>query len=98
MLSGDGSVDVSARPTLATACSTSGTRISAAFWTRAISVFCSSEMLGSEIGMKRRSPSLSGGMNSLPMRVPTTSAPANSSAAASIVAQRWVSAPASMGR
>ncbi len=98
MFSGDGSVDVSARPTFATAYSTSGTCMSAVFCMRAISVFCSSEMLGSEIGMKRRSPSLSGGMNSVPMRAPTTRAPASSRAAPAIVAHRCESAPSSDGR
>ena len=67
MLSGDGSVDVSARPTFATTYSTSGVRMIVAFCRRAMSVFSSSETLGSVIGMKSRSPSLSGGMNSLPI-------------------------------
>ena len=68
MLSGDGSVDVSARATLATTDSTSGNARSAAFCRVAIRVFSASEMLGSAIGMNSRSPSLSGGMNSLPIR------------------------------
>ena len=76
MLSGDGSVEVSARPTLATAYSTSGTRSSAPFCRSAMRVFSSSEMLGSAIGMNSRSPSSSGGMNSLPICVAVKTAPA----------------------
>ena len=98
MLSGDGSVEVSARPTFATAYATSGTRISAAFCRFAIAVFCSSEMLGSVTGMNSRSPSLSGGMNSLPMRMPTTTAPARTSIASISVAARCASAHSSDGR
>ena len=75
MLSGAGSVDVSARATLATTYATSGNFISAAFCRAAIFVFSSSEMLGSAIGMNIRSPSLRGGMNSLPIPRASTSAP-----------------------
>ena len=68
--------------------------MSAAFCRAAISVFSSSEMLGSAIGMNSRSPSFSGGMNSLPMRV--RDAAARRPAAArrtAIVSPRWASAP-----
>ena len=70
----------------------------AAFCRCALRVFSSSEMLGSAIGMNIRSPSFSGGMNSLPMRLPATSAPANSRPAHASVAPRCESAHSSTGR
>ena len=88
MFRGAGSVEVSARATFATTYSTSGKVDSTAFCFAAIFVFSSSEMLGSAIGMNIRSPSFSGGMNSLPMPRATTSAPAKSNAAAATVRRR----------
>src|SRR6266436_2294582 len=74
--SGAGSVAVSARPAFANTCATSGTeRIRR-------SVCCSSspilltEMSGKADGMYKRSPSLSAGMNSPPMRLAGQSAEA----------------------
>ena len=60
MLSGAGSVEVSARAILATTAATSGTDWMAAFCFRVISIAWGSEMAGSVIGMNIRSPSLSG--------------------------------------
>ena len=67
MLIGAGSVEVSAREIFATTPATSGTDWIAAFCFRVISIACGSEMAGSVTGMNIRSPSLSGGMNSLPI-------------------------------
>jgi len=53
-----------------------------------MSVFCSSEMLGSVTGMKSRSPSLRGGMNSFPIRVARNSAPLKRASAKIIVIAR----------
>ena len=92
MFSGEGSVDVSARPTLATTVSTSGNASIAAFCRSAMRVFSASEMLGSAIGMNSKSPSSSGGMNSLPTRMPTPTAPAKNTTATSIVSARRRSA------
>ena len=85
MFNGAGSVEVSARATLATAYATSGNDMRISFCRFAIWVFSSSEILGSAIGMNIRSPSLSGGMNSLPIPRATNRAPANSSAATNTV-------------
>ena len=80
MFSGAGSVEVSARATLATTYSTSGKRHERGVLSASrFAVFSSSEMLGSAIGMNIRSPSFSGGMNSLPMPRATSNAPTNSS-------------------
>ena len=98
MFSGAGSVDVSARATLATTYATSGNVIKAAFCRAAILVFSSSEMLGSAIGMNIRSPSLSGGMNSLPMPRASTSAPTKSTAAAVMVTSPMRERAPSTGR
>ena len=68
MLSGDGSVEVSARRLSRRRTRPPETACRAAFCRCAIRVFSSSEMLGSAIGMNIRSPSFSGGMNSLPIR------------------------------
>jgi hypothetical protein len=92
MFRGEGSVDVSARATFATTYSTSGNFRSAAFCRFAISVFSSSEMLGSAIGMNSRSPSFSCGMNSLPIPRARNNAPANRLTANRIVTSRCVSA------
>ena len=92
MLSGAGSVEVSARATFATTYSTSGNFINAAFCRAAISVFSSSEMLGSAMGMNIRSPSFNVGMNSLPMPRARNNAPTKSTAAMVIVRTRCASA------
>ena len=98
MFNGAGSVEVSARATFATAKATSGNDCRIAFCFAAFLVFSSSEMLGSAMGMNIRSPSLSGGMNSLPIPRATNSAPANSSAAIATVMTRCPSAASSAGR
>ena len=59
---------------------------------------CGSEIAGSETGMNIRSPSLSGGMNSLPMRGISATAPATTSTAMPSVNARWRSAQPSIGR
>ena len=97
MFRGAGSVEVSARATFATTYSTSGKVDSTAFCFAAIFVFSSSEMLGSAIGMNIRSPSFSGGMNSLPIPRATKSAPANRTAATAIVPSRCASAVSRTG-
>lgn len=66
MLMGAGSSAVSARPSLPTTISTSGmaaTRMSSCFTT---SVFCSTPACGMLVGISRKLPSSSEGMNSLP--------------------------------
>ena len=98
ILSGAGSVDVSARAIFATAYSTSGKVMRMAFCVAAIFVFSPSEMLGSAIGMNIRSPSFKGGMNSLPIPRATNSAPTSSRPATEIVSRRCDSAPSRMGR
>jgi len=70
---------------------------SVAFWRAAIPVFSSRDMLGSAIGMNMRSPSFRAGMNSLPIRVARTTAPAKSSAAVAMVSARWRSAVSRTG-
>ena len=98
MLSGAGSVDVSARAILATTAATSGTVWMARFCFRAISMAWGSETAGSLMGMNIRSPSLSGGMNSRPIRGTSDTAPASTSAAAASVRTRWRRAQPSTGR
>jgi hypothetical protein len=88
MLSGAGSVEVSARAILATTPATSGTFPIAAFCRLAISTACDSPMAGSVTGMNMRSPSLSGGMNSRPIRGTRATAPANTRTAAARVSTR----------
>lgn len=75
MLTGAGSVEVSAREILAVTEATSGTCWIAAFCLRVISIACGSEIAGSVTGMNIRSPSFRGGMNSLPMRGTRATAP-----------------------
>ena len=85
MVSGAGSVAVSARPILPNTVSTSGTVLISR------SVVCSSwraspmEMPGLVVGMYIQSPSSSGGMNSLPSWLAGHSALAASSALAMMV-------------
>ncbi len=98
MLSGAGSVEVSARETFATTSATSGSRAIAAFCIRVISIAWGSEIAGSVIGMNIRSPSLSGGMNSLPIRGTSAIAPASTTTAAPSVRTRCRSAQPSNGR
>src|SRR5207245_1272876 len=68
MLTGAGSVEVSARAIFATTAATSGTRWMAAFCVLVIAIAWGSEMAGSVTGMNIRSPSFRGGMNSDPIR------------------------------
>ena len=97
MESGEGSVAVSARPTLPRTYSTSGV----ALMIRSCSVarrFASLiEILGWVTGMNNRLPSLRGGMNSVPIRDARSRAIPNSSAAAVTVDRRWASAQESTG-
>ena len=67
MLTGAGSVDVSAFPTFPSTCSTSGTVMMIASCTWTIRLTSVMEAEGSATGMKSRLPSSSGGMNSEPM-------------------------------
>ena len=55
-------------------------------------------MAGSVTGMNIRSPSLSGGMNSRPIRGTSDTAPANTRTAAPMVSTRWRKAQRSSGR
>ena len=98
MLTGAGSVEVSAREIFATTEATSGRVWIAAFCFLVIASACVSETAGSVIGMNIRSPSFSGGMNSLPIRGTSASAPAMTRTAAAIVRSRWRSAQPSIGR
>ncbi len=98
MLTGAGSVEVSARATLATTMSTSGTAWIAAFCFLVISTACASEIAGSVTGMNMRSPSLSGGMNSVPIRGTSARAPAKTRPAAPRVRSRCRSAQPRTGR
>jgi hypothetical protein len=88
MLTGAGSVDVSARAILATTSATSGTAAIATFCFLAISTACVKPMAGSVTGMNNRCPSFNGGMNSLPIRGIIATAPANTRTAAAMVSTR----------
>ena len=66
IVSGAGSVGVSARPTLPNTLSTSGKLFRTRSWTCSCLLASSMEMFGNVIGMYRMSPSFSGGMNSCP--------------------------------
>jgi hypothetical protein len=98
MLIGAGSVEVSAREIFATTVATSGTDWIAAFCFRVISIACGSEIAGSVMGMNIRWPSLSGGINSLPILGVSASAPARTRRASPSVRTRWASAQPSSGR
>ena len=97
METGEGSVEVSARPTFPRTCSTSGVSLMILSW-MVMSRFASLiEMLGRVTGMKSRLPSFRGGMNSLPMRVTMTIAIENRAAAIATVFFRLSSAQLSAG-
>jgi hypothetical protein len=98
MFTGDGSVEVSARPTLATTEATSGNCAMAAFCFLVMSMAWASEMAGSVTGMNIRSPSLRGGINSLPMEGTRRRALTKTSTAPPSVKARCVSAQRSIGR
>ena len=98
MLTGAGSVEVSAREILATTPATSGTARIAAFCFFVMSIACGNEMAGSVIGMNMRSPSLSGGMNSLPIRGTRARAPTRTRVAMPSVIRRCRRAQPSVGR
>ncbi len=67
MLTGAGSVDVSAFPAFPSTCSTSGTDLMIASCTCMIRLTSVIDAEGSVTGMNSRLPSSSGGMNSDPM-------------------------------
>ena len=98
MLTGAGSVEVSARAIFATTAATSGTPAMAAFCFLVIAIAWGSEMAGSVTGMNIRSPSFRGGMNSEPIRGTRTSAPPRTTAATPRVRSRCPSAQPSTGR
>ena len=98
MFTGAGSVDVSAREILATTDATSGNVWIAWFCVLVISIAWVREIAGSVTGMNMRSPSFSGGMNSLPILGTRTKAPATMSAATASVSPRCRNANASTGR
>ena len=98
MFTGAGSVEVSARAIFATTEASSGKFWMASFCFLTISIACGSEIDGSVTGMNIRSPSLSGGMNSLPIRGTSTRAPATVMTAMPSVTARWRSAKSSTGR
>jgi len=98
MLTGAGSVEVSARAILATTDATSGNFPMASFCLRAISMACPRPIAGSVTGMNIRSPSLSGGMNSVPMRGSNATAPTTTRRATLSVARRCRNARSSTGR
>ncbi len=66
---GAGSVAVSERPSLPAADATSGCSLITRSCQDMMRLTSVSEVLGSNTGMKSRLPSLSGGMNSLPIRL-----------------------------
>ena len=94
MFSGAGSVDVSARAIFATTEATSGNCPMMAFCFFVIAMACAREMAGSVTGINIKSPSLSGGMNSRPIRGRSDTAPANTRTAAVIVTSAVVERPA----
>ena len=98
MLTGAGSVEVSARAILATTDATSGNCWMAAFCFFVISIAWASEIEGSVTGMNMRSPSFSGGMNSLPILGTSATAPTTTSTATARVNTRCRSASANTGR
>ena len=98
MFTGAGSVEVSARAIFATTDATSGDLRIASFCLRAMSTACASPIDGSVTGMNMRSPSLSGGMNSLPIRGTNAIAPATTRTATASVATRCRRAKSSTGR
>src|SRR5262245_65454386 len=75
MFTGAGSVEVSDRAILATTVATSGNFWISAFCFLMISIACGSEIDGSVTGMNIRSPSFSGGMNSVQIRGARASEP-----------------------
>ena len=88
MLTGEGSVDVSARPAFPTADSTSGKLFRISSCLLMIFRASSTEIAGSVTGMYIRSPSFSGGINSLPMPVARKIAPEKSRRAMDTVSSR----------
>ena len=96
--SGAMSVALSARPIFPITVCTSGMRASAASRCWTICFACAEPTPGNSDGMSMMEPSLSGGMNSLPMRVHGSHVATSTSTAMMMVGQRCRSTSSITGR